>query len=230
MRLATPPTSLAATLMQFNGLFNCATVASTCPNSPRRSVSGYLVRATCGSHTALHAMLRHTVAQLSSCGDRGQLLPPSLACHQLPGIVYSSVRLFVCLSVCSVVRLYVRPSLRFANWPHFSFLSLCLQFRFDSVLWHGHFLYNPAAIISAKLQHQQQQQQQQSATAEPELVVCVLFTSFTLTLSAAFELPSAICNKGSKFKIWYKYFMFPLRRCTTISFYEEICWIESNKK
>lgn len=141
--------------MQFNGLFNCATVAPTCPNSPRRSVSGYLVRATCGSHTALHAMPRHTVAQLSSCGDRGQLLPPSLACHQLPGTVYSSVRLFVCPSVCLIVRWfvrsYIRPSLRFANWPHFSFLSLCLQFRFDSVLWHGHFLYNPAAIISAKL-------------------------------------------------------------------------------
>lgn len=135
-------------------------------------------------------MPRHTVAQLSSSGDRGQLLPPSLACHQLPGTVYSSVCPSLCLPLClydrslvrSSVRSYVRPSLRFANWPHFSFLSLCLQFRFDSVLWHGHFLYNPAAIISAKLQHQQQQQQQlqQSATAEPELTcVCTVYIMHT---------------------------------------------------
>lgn len=33
-------------------------------------------------------------------------------------------------------------------------LCVCV---FNFGLWHGHFLYNPATIISAKLQHQQQQ-------------------------------------------------------------------------
>lgn len=194
--------------MQFNGLFNCATVAELNATQLARTRHGaVLVGIKFVPHAAatLHSMPCHAT-QSPSC----RALEIVDSCFLLLSLVTScpapSIRLSVSLSASlsvrsfarSFVRSYVRPSLRFANWPHFSFLSLCLQFRFDSVLWHGHFLYNPAAIISAKLQHQQQQQQQQSATAEPEFAVCVLFTSFTVTLSSVFALPSRICNKRSK--------------------------------